>query len=106
MWKNTNIFEYADYAGERKLYADPLVVRRKLLQATGGTLDDQLAKQTSDIVLERERADELLANAVRITFELKPIDGFTGEGVSEAYCLDLLKQFVDYYDSKKNSGVN
>jgi len=103
MWLETNIFEYEEYVTGRKLYADPLTIRRSLMKHTGSNLDDLIDKQNSPAPSEREEADESLIISIRKTFGLDTIDNHTGAGVTDAYCLNLLGRFIEYYDSKKNS---
>jgi len=100
-WKNTNVFQYQDYHNQKHLYGDPLACRRRLLKATGAKLDEYIDMQSDEDTLKREFADEQLIAAVRSAFELEPINRDTGEGVTDAYCLDLLRQFVEYYEAKK-----
>lgn len=111
-WSPTDreIFAYVDPEGKKR-YEDPLVVLRGLQLLTRGKLDELIDKQAImdtdnpiDPVIRAEAEDKLIS-AVRNMFKLPPIDGVTGIGVTDTYCIRLLQHFCDYIDEKKaNTG--
>lgn len=94
------IFEFALPCGGKR-FADPWRVRRRLLQATQGKLNDLLRQWASEEIGERAVAEERRAPVAAFAFELKPFDPATGQGAQEGYLLDLLERFVTWCDELK-----
>lgn len=96
------IYRYHDGAKER--CADPLAVRRRLIQSAGGDLgklaDAAAVKEKSSPEsdggeeIARLDAEERLLGVIRYGFELPAFDPATGEGCTEAM---LWKIWDDYW---------
>ena len=115
------IFEYPSIDGSVPLFADPLIVRRKLLARSAGKIDElvdkyRLAHEASEAVaanpgalvdpgifVEGDAAQEMLAASVMYAFDLQPFDASTGHGATEKYCLRLLDSFNEWREQKKTS---
>lgn len=104
----------AGETGQKAIYADPLVVRRRLMQTTHGEFDQILADASepdpgapleADIgVMARITAQEKLAACARETFNLPPINPATGEGFTEAIALNVLDQFLEWLAKNVSAG--
>lgn len=101
--------------GVKITYLDPLVLHRKLVQACGGDLYGLLAEaqgpkkdsegkrlEPHDPMLELKRlnAQELLAEAARVAFDLPKLDPATGQGVPEALCWKALNSFMEWTEGE------
>lgn len=101
----------AGETGQKAIYADPLAVRRRLMQTTHGEFDQILSDSaepepgTEDIgVMARIAAQEKLAACARETFNLPPINPATGEGFTEAIALNVLDQFLEWLAKNVSAG--
>lgn len=103
------IFTYEGAAG-KVVRADPLVLRRRLLQASAGEFYDLLAgsykpagagKEPLEVVMAREEAQEKAVLCVRAAFDLPAIDPETGSGCTEAMCWKVLTDFMDLMEGEK-----
>jgi hypothetical protein len=96
-----NVFKYQD--GGRDVYADPLVVYRSFVGALGGDPEPYLAaarnesREPADF-MSRLEAEGKLAEASRVAFGLPAFDPGTGEGATEAFCLDTLYSFLEWLE--------
>lgn len=109
------IFSY-DLGGEKR-YADPLEVRRKLIRATAGEINDIIRDSQPQPQAEDDGetpsgstpvesvaaldAREKLVGAARIAFDLPPLDPKTGEGVPESEVHRVLNECLFWL--KKNA---
>lgn len=107
------IFSY-DLGGEKR-YADPLEVRRKLIRATAGEINDIIRDSQPQVVDDGETpsgatpvesmaaldAREKLVGAARVAFDLPPLDQKTGEGVPESEVHRVLNECLFWL--KKNA---
>jgi hypothetical protein len=108
------IFEFTHPDGST-LYADPLSLRRGLIEASLGQFEDWLSKVKSgeDLVAipdETARGMELanqmkiqgqMLKAARQAFGAQPIDIKTGNGFTDAWVLSTLQLFLDWIQEKK-----
>lgn len=87
--------------GEEAVHMDPLALRRKLLQASGGRWH-QLCKdayapespeETPTQILARCDAQDKLMAVVRQAFALPKYEEATGKGAMEGDCLKLLNLY-------------
>jgi hypothetical protein len=122
---NKNIFPYND--GFEDLFADPLVIQRRLFEATQGQFYTRLmpesqttarspglgpdGKPLPPLPEERIAADAValpasaaVVEAVRYAFELLPWDRKTGEGLTEEQVIDLLDEYHAWC-AKKNAST-
>lgn len=80
---------------------DPLAVHRKLIFASGGSVNDSLStwadSTASDV--ERAAAEEQLVRYGRTAFDLKPFD--QDGGVVDGVVLDCLDHYLRWVDAKK-----
>lgn len=105
------IFSFND--GERDRKADPLAVRRALVEAADGELyeasvaacepdrgpDDAPEPGASRVA--RLRAQGRMVGIVRAGFSLAPIDPDTGKGVTEACCWAIWSAWVRWEAGEK-----
>lgn len=108
------IFEYESPDGSKR-YADPLLVRHRLMQATECKFDDiwgDYCKKVPEGADEKTRdhycavrseASVRIADAVRHAFGLQPVNSETGVGVPGAYCLALAEAYLRWKEQKKTS---
>jgi len=100
---------YPEFPHGKPVYADPLDLRRKLVYTTKGKfdqfLDDQDPEKTPDKQeWERAASEEAIIKAAIFAFDFKPIDPQTGEGVTQAYMLDVLRLYLQHVE-KKNQNI-
>jgi hypothetical protein len=97
--KERLIFQYHDGVALR--WADPLVVQRRLTQASGGNPNKLLDDCHSGDPLVATCAADRLVEALRVTFEMPALDPATGAGVPEQFAWDALQAFQEFVDAKK-----
>jgi hypothetical protein len=98
------IYEYEDPTTPgRRLYADPLALRRAVLDASAGDIDRFLDEAESDDPLLAAHAESRLVTIARSVWECPPVDRETGMGVPDAVVLDMLNAFVEWLSEKKVS---
>lgn len=98
----------------RAVFADPLALRRRLIQATGGEFNTLLAEAQpatggeSDPAGEvgRENARERVLGAVYQAFGLTPVDPETGGGVTEEEAAAVLTAYLAWLEKNWNGGGN
>ena len=105
------VFRYQ--VDDRTVYADPLALRRRLVQATGGEIN-QLLREAADPPpggaydpsqeLACLAARERLAAAILAAFDLPPFDPATGGGTTEAVALAPLWEFTDWLEKNGSGG--
>lgn len=97
--------------GARQVYADPLEVRRRLIQVSHGEFDQALTdaaepeKPDAATLLVQTNAQEKLVSYARQVFELPPISREKGEGYTEAVVLNVLYQFLEWLEKNVSSGA-
>jgi len=109
---------YAYHNGTSEVRADPLVIRRRLIQNANGKLD-QLVREArgegasleviderlprpelSDAILLQEEAQERLVAVIRRAFELPPLDPATGQGCTEAMVWKVWGSFNEFLEGE------
>lgn len=112
--KERRIFKHIGL-DDKDAFADPLKVRRGLLLASGGHIDDWWEAVCQPKTFEDGNLNpayqplkiaELegkVCNAVRAAFDLKPVDPATGTGAMDSYCLYLMEAFLDWYEKKSEN---
>ena len=121
------VFSY--FNGASTVFADPLVIHRRLTRSLGGnpnevcsradlgiagpredypTEEDYQAAIEQEIASEPMRFDasEQLMDAVREVFVMAPFDTATGEGATELDCRNALAAFVTFLTDQKKTAVN
>jgi len=96
------IFEYRWTDGTPR-FADPLAIRRALLEVTDWKID--AIKQCNGGPIEKERANRDLAQIAIEVFGLPPFDPLTGKGATEAMALAIYNAFCDDYEKKNLGGL-
>jgi hypothetical protein len=111
-------FRYHD--GNAEVHGDPAALRRGLVLATGGRVNqllrdyyaanDARARGLPDEALaaaevREARAAAVLLPAVREVFSLKPFDGGTGRGATDDDCDRVLCEFQNYLAGLKKKPV-
>jgi hypothetical protein len=105
------IFEYVSQDGEKR-FADPLAVRRAILQASGGQIDAWWKEITVPETIDGRPNPNfqplaVIANeakvifAARKAFDLADFDTKTGAGVTDAYALVLTDHYLNWLGQKK-----
>ncbi len=97
-------FRYHD--GAALVHGDPAVLRRGLILATGGRVNQLLRDYyartaTDEAVLKQAAAASALLPAVREVFGLKPLDPATGEGCTDDDADRVLCDFQNYLSALK-----
>jgi hypothetical protein len=116
---NKNIFQF--HNGSALVWADPLILRRKLAVALGGDIGavvkdvnadrppagwpegKDFVPEPSAVMVAAFAADKFLAG-IRTAFGMTPFDPATGEGADERCCLDAYDAWRAFEDSKKKPG--
>lgn len=89
--------------GEKR-YLDPQETYRLLYEHPNGLLDELVAKakdRAPENRLDRLRALAEIALTARTVFDLPPIDRSTGEGYTEAECIEVFNSFFAWCDGIK-----
>lgn len=89
--------------GAKDVYADPLRVHRLLVNELKGQHREVLAASRSQSNEIAFPAIERLIAAVRVAFDMTPWDVATGTGATEDDCFNVLDQFLEWQDKKKES---
>ena len=107
--KDRLIYRYHD--GEKERCADPLAVRRKLIQSAGGDLgrlaDAAAVKEQpapdadGGAEIARLDAEERLLKVIRFGFELPDFDPTTGAGCTEAMCWAVWDDYWKFIEGEK-----
>jgi hypothetical protein len=107
---DTKIFRYND--GSADVYADPVAVYRRFMEATEGDPDPLLkAAQRPDpgpdgtppreepgALLHRLDAERQLVEAARVALPMKPFDPTTGGGATDEQCLAALYAWLSHLE--------
>jgi hypothetical protein len=100
-----NVFTYHDGAGQ--VFADPVAVYRRFMEAVGGDPDPllQAAQRPQDgapeepgALLRRLDAERQLADAARTALPMRPFDPATGEGATDEDCLAALYAWMEWLE--------
>jgi hypothetical protein len=88
---------YAAPSGSRH---DPLALHRRLVLASGGTLNDSLAVwgDPGAAEVDRAAAEDRVVAATRRAFDLKPFDADGGS--TDAEVLALIRHFLEWLSKK------
>lgn len=96
-------FSFDDHGKTR--YADPMVVHRRILQASEGediyTKINSFESEARGLAYD---AAEFLAKVAREAFNLKPFDEETGEGWTETSSIYLLYDLLEWSQKKSSNG--
>ena len=99
--------------GGVKVYTDPLELRRKLIRAGAGEVDEVIERSYSEIdlknpvaVLSHQDDQERRIAMVREAFGLATINPKTGEGVSEEDALRILTDFLGWVEKNERWAAN
>ncbi len=84
--RRRNVFSY--HNGTSTIFADPLVIHRRLTRALGGN------------------PNEVCSRADLGVFAMTPFDTSTGEGATELDCRDALAAFVTFLGDQKKTAVS
>jgi hypothetical protein len=104
--------------GQRKVFADPLAIRRRMIVAGGGYLNEVLREAgTPDpdasqgeqplepaAILVREQARENRYKIVCEAFGLIPVDETSGEGITETEAMAILGEYLDWLSGESKPG--
>lgn len=113
--QDRQLFVYHD--GEKEVHADPLDIRRKLLQASVGAFyrwlshardveaplgpDGKEVEEEPMVVLGRLDAQDKVLAAARHAFGLAPLDPATGKGCTEAMVRRVLHAWATLMEGEK-----
>lgn len=107
------IYSYHD--GVKDVFADPLALKRKLVQAARGDLagliqratppEENAGPEAPDRTLDRMNAETELLAVVREAFQLPEINPATGEGCTDSMVWRVWDHFGDYLSGEKRRGV-
>lgn len=106
---------YSYHNGVSEVFADPLALKRKLVQAARGDLaglisrasppEETLQAEDPDRTLDRMNAETELLAVVRAAFQLSEVNPATGEGCTDSMVWRVWDHFGDYVSGEKKRGV-
>lgn len=96
---SNDIYRYQKPGGGPPVFADPLVLSRRLSKLLGGDVAGVVAQTHSDEDGLAEAAYAKLGRAVCTAFDLgEPFDGKTGRGVREKDWVAVLNAFTEWQE--------
>lgn len=110
------IFQYHD--GKNIVCADPLAIRRKIIQASHGTFDTIFKSASGDDPISGDQgadasgkvrqasAEDSLLAIVREVFGLDPFDRNTGAGCMDDHVFHVLNSFHEWLEKNAKAGGN
>lgn len=98
------VFRYCNGQGE--VFADPLMLQRKLRVAMGGDPKKVVEEFNSDNPIVSDQAAEVFYGGIREAFGIQPFNPADGTGFVEEDLKKLWDMFQKWIDEKKNPTVN